>query len=293
MSQIRVKHVSGFEPLVPKKSAFTIETEFNTPKQPSLNIYTGRRGGGKTVAIVTYLRKLMDEGAVQRVLLVTPTYESNKSIFLPLNIGEGDVIEPEKGAVARTQQIVEEEVAEWEQYQKDLKKWKEHQRKMQDGSLRMQTAYEDPLFLSPTPPKWKNNYPSHPVRVHIVYDDCLSLPVMAKPSSGIVNQAAKHRHIGKGWGCGITYATQAYAAQGGLSRVIRENCTMLCLFKQTHDSQIKKILEESNFRDDVDEERFMDFLEYSTSKPYGFLTIDQCPKHESMMYRSGFSEYLN
>ncbi len=292
MEPIRVKKVDGFKPIVPKKSAFTIETSLTTPKQPSLNVFTGRRGGGKTVAIVTLLKRLIDEGAVQRVVLVTPTYESNRSLFAPLNIRDEDVLEPEKGAVALTQEIVEKEVKEWEDYNALLKKWKEFQKKRGDV-YRMQHAFEDPALLSPSPPKWKNNDPSHPVRVHVVYDDCLSLPVMARPSSGIVNQAAKHRHIGKGWGMGITYATQAYASQGGLNRVIRENCTLLCIFKQTHDSMLKKILEESNFRDDVDEERFMDFLAYATDKPFGFLTIDQAPKSVDMMYRSGFNEFLN
>ena len=53
---------------------------------------------------------------------------------------------------------------------------------------------------------------------------------------------------------------QSYCSQGGLHRVIRENTTMLLLFKVIQEQQIKKIIEESDLP--VSDEKFMDMCKY-------------------------------
>ena len=77
---------------------------------------------------------------------------------------------------------------------------------------------------------------------------------------------------------------------GGLPRPIRENCTLLCLFKLKDQNQLKKIHEEIG--SDVDLERFDKLFEYATSKPYGFLAIDFNPKSADHTFRCCFNEYL-
>ena len=83
---------------------------------------------------------------------------------------------------------------------------------------------------------------------------------------------------------------QTYCAIGGLPRPIRENCTLLCLFKLKDQNQHKKIHEEIG--SDVDLDRFDKFFEYATSKPYGFLAIDFNPKKPEQTFRCCFNEYL-
>ncbi len=122
------------------------------------------------------------------------------------------------------------------------------------------------------PPKWKHADDTHPTFCMLVIDDCLSLPMMMNPSSGLVNTCIKHRHIADGLGMSIAMLVQTYCAVGGLPRPIRENCTLLCLFKLKDQNQLKKIHEEIG--SDVDLERFDKLFEYATSKPYGFLAID-------------------
>ena len=45
------------------------------------------------------------------------------------------------------------------------------------------------------PPKWKRDDDSHPTFCMLIIDDCLSLPMMMNPSSGLVNTCIKHRHV--------------------------------------------------------------------------------------------------
>ena len=91
---MKVRHVSDFEIRPPKKAAFQIQTPPDVPKQHSLTIFSARRGGGKSVACTSYVKKLMDVGAMQRVMVITPTWASNKEIFAPLAIQDTDVLEP-------------------------------------------------------------------------------------------------------------------------------------------------------------------------------------------------------
>ena len=50
------------------------------------------------------------------------------------------------------------------------------------------------------PPKWKHADDSHPIYCMLIIDDCLSLPIMMNPSSGLVNLCVKHRHVADGLG---------------------------------------------------------------------------------------------
>jgi hypothetical protein len=68
--------------------------------------------------------------------------------------------------------------------------------------------------------------------------------MMMNPSSGLVNTCIKHRHVADGLGLSIAMLVQTYCAVGGLPRPIRENCTLLCLFKLKDQNQLKKIHEE-------------------------------------------------
>ena len=109
MSAVRVTKIRDFDVTPPRKSAFQIETPPDVPRQHSLTIFSARRGGGKSVACTTYVKKLLEVGAMQRVMIITPTWASNKDIFAPLNIQEEDVIEPSKSALATVVSRVEQE----------------------------------------------------------------------------------------------------------------------------------------------------------------------------------------
>ena len=95
---------------LPKKSAFAIDTPPEINKLHCLMLLSGKRGGGKSVAVASYVKKLRDLDLMQRVLLITPTYNSNKEIFAPLKLNaDEDVLEPTTDALKRVISIVEKE----------------------------------------------------------------------------------------------------------------------------------------------------------------------------------------
>ena len=299
--KIHVKKIKNFDTLIPKKSAFTIDTSSypNVGKMHTLLVASGKRGGGKSVAVTTYVEKLMSLGFVDRVILISPTYHSNKTIFEPLHIDEeNDILEPDKHAVPRVIKMVEEDKKEYETYLEELKQWKLFKRLMKnntdihsiDPELMMEFAQYKFFDNDGEKPKWKYGNGDHPPRIFVIIDDCMGSPLM-NPRSGLLNLCIKHRHIAEGLGVSIAMLVQSYCAVGGLPRPIRENCTMLLLFKCKDENQIKKICEEVGT--DIEVEDFLKLFKYATEKPYGFLCIDFSPKQPEHTFRSGWQEYLS
>lgn len=296
MNTIRVKKIKNFETIIPKKSAFTIETPDDIPKLNTLMVLSGKRGGGKGVAITTYVEKLMSLGLTDRVILISPTYWSNKTIFEPLNINEEtDVIEPTKEAVKKLVELVEQDKDEYDEHIKKKKLYQKYKKMMASDTPLWSIDPEIMMeFLEmgffEEAPKWKYGDDTHPPRIFVIIDDAMGTELM-NPKSGLVNLCIKHRHIAKGLGISLALLVQSYCAIGGIPRPIRENATLLAIFKCKDENQIEKIHQEIGA--DVDLEQFDKMFKYATDKPYGFLVIDFSPKSPDKMFRSGWNEYIS
>jgi hypothetical protein len=296
MNTIKVKKIKNFEPIVPKKSAFTIETPDDIPKLHTLMVLSGKRGGGKGVAITTYVKKLKDLGLIDRVILISPTYWSNKTVFEPLEINEEtDILEPTKDAVKKMIELVEEDKEDYENYLKKKKLYQKYKKYMSsdtplwsiDPEIMMEFLE---LGFFEGPPEWKYPDDTHPPRIFVIIDDAMGTELF-NTKSGLVNLCIKHRHIASGLGVSIALLVQSYCAVGGIPRPIRENCILLALFKCKDENQIEKIHQEIGA--DIDLEKFDKLFKYATDKPYGFLVIDFSPKSPEKTFRSGWNEYIN
>ena len=289
---MKSKKIQSISTKLPKKSAFTIDTDPDFIKLHTLCVINGKRGGGKTVALCNLLREAKAKHYYDRVFVITPTYNSNKQIWDIANIPEEDIIEPSITAIHDTVKRCEAEKNEWDEFlaKKQLyEKFKKDERKpvhkiMEDDLVRY---YEYNFYEEK--PEWK--YPvEQPPRLAVVLDDCLNSDVMARRSSGLTNLAIRHRHICDGLGISLFMLVQSYCAQGGVPRVIRENTTHLMLFKINDEKQIAKIKEESDL--DISDEQFNEMLNICHSEPYQFLMIDFSPKCNTKKYRKGFNEFL-
>ena len=98
-NKLSKRKIKGFRTIVPPKSAFTIETSEDFPKLHSLCIASGKRGGGKSVAIANFIKRCKDAGYYDRVWIVTPTYWSNKHIW---DIAEIEASNVARGNIRRT-----------------------------------------------------------------------------------------------------------------------------------------------------------------------------------------------
>ncbi len=291
---ITKKKIKGFKTIVPPKSAFTIETAEDYPKLHTLCIASGKRGGGKSVAIANFIKRSKDAGYYDRVFLITPTYYSNKSIWDIAEIDEPDVYEPTLHVLKEIVALVDAEREEWDVFLQEKEMYKEFKKDIKRRPIteiepEVLLEYQDLGFFD-GPPEWKYKK-EVPPRLGLIIDDTLGTPLMAKPSAGLLNLCVKHRHLAKGLGISIFMLVQSYCcAQGGLNRAIRENTTMLLLFKINQDAQLKKIYEESDLP--MDYEQFIEMCKYCHSKPFNFLLMDFAPKDKTKRFRSGWDEYI-
>jgi len=293
---IKTKKIPLFDVTLPKKSAFTIDTPPDIPKLHTLMVLSGRRGAGKGVCITTFVKQLLDLKLINRCILISPTYHSNKTIFEPLGLNEEtDILEPDKDSVKNVIKIIEDEKDGYEQYLKQKKLYSEYKKIMKGNTPlhlidpELMIKFLDLQFFD-GPPKPKYSDGSHPPRLFLIVDDCLGTPLM-NPKSGLTNLCIKHRHVGEGMGISIAILVQTYSTNQGLSRAVRENCTLLCLFKCKDDNQLKKIHQEIGA--DINLENFDKLFKFATDKAHGCLVIDFSPKSLDKTFRSGFSEYIS
>lgn len=279
----------------PKKSAFMIQTPDDMFKAHTLMVYSGKRGGGKSVACCSYIKKLLDLGIYDDTIIVSATYASNKEIYDMVSDGTY-VLDPlEKDVVSQVNQIVQQNKDDYHEFLEKKKLYKEFKKDLSKRSLDLNDIYEkygdDVYEFMEEPPKWKYKIEREP-RFWVVYDDILGTPLLSSSTRGLTSQVIKHRHIADGLGISIAILVQSYASQQGLPRVIRENTTVLCLFSNTDDAQLKKIYDENINPREMSEESFRLLFDQATAEPYSFLTIDFNPKDKTKQFRKNFEFYL-
>jgi hypothetical protein len=285
---------------LPDKQAFAIEVPEDYPKLHTLSIVNGKRGGGKTVCTVNYLKKCRDEGLIDKIYVCTPTYHSNSEIWRMCYLEEKDCYQPSVTVLQEFMDDMETHKEEWTDYEAEMILYREYLKYMEDPAhqisedkllLFYQHGYNDEPYMEKPVWKWeKEGEEPHPPRFAIVLDDCLNSDVMRKPTAGLVNFCIRHRHICGGLGCSVFMLTQSYCSRGGVDRAIRENTTHLYLFRICDQNQIKKIFEECDLP--IEYEEFEEMLKIAHSEPFNFLHIDFCPSDPLKKYRNGWNEYL-
>ena len=219
---MRTKRIN-FPIIPPKYASGKIHVPEHLPALHGIQIWVGRRNAGKTVAATNLIRKYMDAGAIERVILVTPTYQSNVHTFAPLKInGSEDVIEPSKDAVQRIKEKLDAETKEWEEYHEKKKQYSQFMKEMRSqrsidllpmdqlGMWEMAGFFENP-------PKWKRADDTHPTRIYVLCDDVFGSPMlrMGKGMEDFTNLCIAHRHQmcsgNTGYGCSIGILTQSYS----------------------------------------------------------------------------------
>ena len=291
---MKVKKLNKYKTELPAKGAFTIETEPDFLKLHTLCLASGRKGGGKSVAIANLVKKAKDKGYYDKIYLITPTYYSNKMIWDIADIQEEDVYEPTFDVLKTIVKNVEAEKQEWDDYlyKKELfKKYKKDIANKPVYQIRGDdlVEYLEHGFLDTQKIEWK--YKNEvPPRLAVIIDDCMGTDLMARRTAGLTNLCIKHRHVGKGLGISIFMLVQSYCANGGVARPIRENTTHLLLFKINDIKQIAKVKEESDLP--ITDEEWETMTKYAHSIPYNFLLLDFSPKCETKRFRSGFDEYI-
>jgi hypothetical protein len=289
---------------VPKGSAFNIKTENSFVKLHQLMCVVGCRGSGKSVFITNFLRMMKDQNCLDRLILVTPTFASNKAIFHGLPVNEQDVIDPnDPTAVQQIRDIVDSERDILDEYFEKLKRWKALQKEI-NSRKNIDDIDEDLLLefgsdLQEKPTHYLNG--RKPVIACFV-DDALGTRIYG-PKSGLNNLCILHRHLGVSehlGALGITmlFSTQSYRSNVyGISPTIRNNCTSIAIFKTKSNKELMGIAEEIGGFCTVEE--FMEYYEMAMNEcgcgcksAHNILFVDTSPYPGNSNFRKNLNKML-
>ena len=286
---------SKYKIQVPKKPAFSVPTPPDEIQLHTLCAMVGARTSGKTLAVMNKVRQLQQQNCCDRVFFISPTVPSNRPILGLIKISDDDIYEnPTNESLKSVLEKVEDEAREWEEYEQKKKKYErllKFMRREDKGLVELNAFWEmlggtDDILEPP-----KSKYGHKPVLVLII-DDCQGTPLFSTSSkSEFVNFLLRNRHCGSGLGLSCFLLVQSYLAQtGAIPRCVRENLSLVCLFKTKDMRSMEKVGEELG--NVIEPELFMKAYKEAIKEPYCFLVVDTSPKEDKYRFRSKWDKLI-
>jgi hypothetical protein len=258
--------------------------EFSLMPMHTLTTFVGRRNSGKTYAALQLALMMKEEGAINRVFVISPTYHQNGFMTL-LECEEGDVYTDSDNAFEHLVEIegkIEEAAELW---RKELEytiihgKWKKNK-----------TVLTEPEKMRLDEEGYRQPQPDHKrPNCLLIIDDCSHSVMFSRSTANpLVHLCLRHRHL-HGVGISIFFCLQTYKA---FPRALRLNTCAYALFKTKDQAEIESFWEE--MAGVVDKEDFSRMFEHATREDHGFLWADLCQRDDSKVFRIGFQgPFLN
>jgi hypothetical protein len=272
----------------------------NTPddwfKMHFVMLTVAKRMSGKTCSMSQFLHIMHRMKKIDRVIIVSPTYQNNKHYFKGLPLDEkNDVLEPTLDSAAIVMAKIEEEAAEYTEYHRRMRQWLELQKQLRSNIPVEGIEEELMLEFGDSLEKPVHKYGGRKPVVITFFDDCQNTPAFSTRSK-LCYMTIKHRHLGQtsdgSIGCSLMFACQNYTCvSGGIPKTVRGNTTLLCVFKNKNMKELDVIAEECSGEVDVD--TFMKVHTVATEGDYNFLCVDLNKKgtHKSM-FRKCWNKWI-
>ena len=279
-----------------------VSNEYPTPhdafRQPCLWYISAVRNSGKSYLCSKFLAQAKRDKTFDKVYMITPSFASNRSYFGKYVNEDEDVYEPTKDSISNVIARVEADRDEWEDYLDKLQRYKDFKKEIKNRPL---TSFRDDELLdhyeSGNMEKPAYRY-KEPVKSLLILDDCLGSPAILQ-SSGLGRIASLNRHIAplkeeyngrSACGLAVIILSQSYRMQNGPARLLRENLSLLTLFKNKQEKQMEVIKEELGSV--IDQSLFEKAYDYATKEKFGSLTIDFNPKTPCKTFRKNLNEAI-
>lgn len=289
---MKTAKVKNLDIIPPKSEVGQYPTETYLPKMHQVCIAVGKRASGKSTAIINLIEKMKFDYTIA----VSPTMQSNKELMDRLNIEHvfEDVDDP--NVIDKIKDIVKQEAEDLERYREELKRYNKLMKDLKEGKymdddLLLQFFSDDGHFTKPEH-RWNGEKP----RIAVIFDDMLGSGIYSRPRK-LNGLSTYSRHIGQmkeGGAIGVSlfFMIQSFKCQtGGLNKVIRNQCTSMCLFKTKDKQEMKDVAE--SVSGEIDEETFTKVYDKAITEPYDFLYIDLHKKKEHpSMFRRRFDEFI-
>jgi hypothetical protein len=289
---MRTTKVKGLEIIPPKSESGSYSTDTFMPRMHQVCVAIGKRNSGKSVAIVNLIERLKFDYCIA----VSPTMNSNKELMERLNIEHVFEDVDDTSVIDKIKDIVKAEAEDLERYQEEIKKYNKLMKDLKDGKymdddLLLRFFGDEGDFMKPIH-RWSGEKP----RIAVIFDDMLGSSIYSRPRK-LNGLSTYSRHIGQlkvGGAIGVSlfFLIQSFKCQvGGLNKVIRNQCTSMCLFKTKDKQEMKDVAE--SVSGEIDEELFNKVYDTAIKEPYDFLFIDLHKKKEHpSLFRRRFDEFI-
>ncbi len=292
---MKTQKVKGLNIVPPKHHSGEIETPPHMPRGHFVNVTIGKRNSGKTTAMVNMIEQM----GYDYCIVVSPTMKSNAELMKRLKVKHTFEDPDCPKVIDKIKDIIEDEAKDLDRYRDELRRYNKMMKAinspnaiLNDEDLIMFFG-DDKDFTKPV-----HEYNGRPPKVVALFDDALGSMLYSKPRK--LNALSTYsRHCGQlaeGGAVGISLAflLQSFKCQtGGLSKVIRNQCTNLILFKTKDIGELKDIFE--SVAGEIDEETFYNVYNQAIGdgSNYPFLFIDLHKKKEQPSpFRKRFDEYI-
>jgi len=280
-----------------KGSTFAYQTDEALPKAHMISISVGKRGAGKSTAVVSMIENLKFD----RIFVISPTFKSNSILMNQLNIEKDDVFEDadDLSIVPKIIHELELERDDLVRYLKELAEYSDMLKKIHNNSTLLSDDILLKYFYNNRFEKPYHKYGGRNPFCALLIDDCQHSKLFT--GKKISNLAIKHRHIAPfetdrpSIGISMFFLVQNYSCiSGSLPKSIRNNATNLLLFKNKDLKELEKISVEIG--GEVDKETFMKVYDQAmlpehNPNPFLFVDLHKKDSHPSM-FRSKFDKFI-
>lgn len=252
----------------------------------TLAAFIGPRGSGKTNAVVLLAKRYLDDGSINRVFIISPTYDSNR-IFDLLHPQPEDVYKSMHSCLQDLQTIL----SQIEQMVLDFNRNKAYN-KIYDSWKRFESGVGPALSMMNYNIVERNNFEPmerlpRPSPLLIIDDMSHSDLYTPSKKNAFINLCLRHRHIFK---VGVSIFMLVQTFKTGIPKCLRQNIQQFFLWP-THDmSQLESMYEE--FANLCTREDFMEMFLRTTKTPHQFMTIDLNAKEPLLRFRKNFDTIL-
>ena len=258
------------------------------PKAPLLAMLCGKRGQGKTTTAVRLLHFYLNYNPQvfqnELVFVLSPTAESQSHLWEYLGIPEDNVhvVHNAKQCQEEVDKILEILAEKKKKYDEDQEYIEAYEALCSDRELTTrQVTILDLRECQPLedPEPWP--------RPVLLLDDLSHMRFL--DSKAFISLCLRHRHVAGGVGLSIMMLVQSL--RGGISRVIRQNCSLIILYS-THDQTAKDDLyaECSHL---LDKEEFLAVFAHATEEKHAFLSVDLSANDQNLCFSRNFEHWYN
>jgi hypothetical protein len=289
---MKTAKVKNLEIIPPKSESGLYTTDTFMPKMHQVCVAVGKRASGKSTAIINLIERMKFDYCIA----VSPTMNSNKELMDRLKIEHTfeDVDDP--NVIDKIKDIVKAEAEDLERYKDELKRYNKLMKDLKEGKyldddLLLQFFSDENHFQKPEH-RWNGEKP----RIACIFDDMLVSGIYSRPRK-LNGLSTYSRHVGSlkdGGAIGVSlfFMIQSFKCQvGGLNKVIRNQCTSMCLFKTKDKQEMKDVAE--SVSEKLMKNYLIKFMIQQLEEHYDFLFIDLHKKKEHLsMFRRRFDTFI-